>query len=597
LAQYHVMLDGQGYLIDLGSYRKAMAPVLATKTRAGDPRYGDFAVGSVWAQEGWRTGLPGAAPGTTGGSTDGAIGGPAYELGVGIDPGQGDLRLGRSLTSVYQPGLGVTEIYALAVYQGALYAIQGNGGKIWSSPDGTTWSQVYDTGKASLRSIAPFNGWLVVGSGADGALFRYDGATWSLWTTLSGTAVRALQGGGPGGSAEYLYAGLSQSGGRSALVQVSNTATATTLHQPKDSAIEAIGVAFGWLWYGSVDDTAGVRGELFRSDGSTWEHVTSLPDNAVSAFGLYRNQLYAASRTRGKVWAVTERGLTEVWTVPEVTGIGGVSAYALPIRALGVDNDRLHVPVVDAQGLGTYVYDGTGWSLPNTGGLGQEARGLVAFGGNLYLSTKSNAGARVYRVDSQHPASGTVVTDWFDAELAATDKAWIRLTLFHAALASGQSVTVDYALDGSGTWVNLGISNSVGATNKGLTFPLATAGKRLRLRLTLSTTDPSASPKLTGMLVDYLLMPEAKREWRFGVRLEGSAALPMTRLDGTNEPLDSRALAATLWLSKSRKQALAFTDLDGTSAIVWFRELEERPAQLSQRQGLATRGEVTLVEV
>jgi hypothetical protein len=380
-------------------------------------------------------------------------------------------------------------------------------------------------------------------------------------------------------------------------VQVSSTATATTLHQTKDPAIEAIGVAFGWLWYGSVDDTAGVRGDLFRTDGATWEQVTVLPDNAVTAFGLYRNQLYAASRTRGKVWSVTERGLAEAWTVPDVAGIGGISVYAQPIRALVVDNDRLHVPVVDAQGLGTYVYDGVGWSLPNTGGLGQEARGLAAFGGSLYLSTKSNAGARVYRVDSQHAASGTVVTGWFDAELAATDKGWIRLTLFHAALASGQSVTVDYALDGSVTWVNLGTSNSVGATSMQTSFPLATAGKRLRLRLILSTTNPSASPKVTSLLVDYLLMPDAKREWRFDVRLEGSPALPMARLDGTNEPLDGRALAATLWLSKSRKQVLALTDLDGTSATVWFRELEERPAQMSQRQGLATRGEVTLVEV
>ena len=55
--KYHVILDGQGYLIDEASYRKSVAPPFAPKQRSGDAGFPDLAVTSVWDQEDWRGGL------------------------------------------------------------------------------------------------------------------------------------------------------------------------------------------------------------------------------------------------------------------------------------------------------------------------------------------------------------------------------------------------------------------------------------------------------------------------------------------------------------------------------------------------------------
>src|SRR5438477_12797432 len=118
-AQYHVILDGQGYMIDLASYHKRVADPFAPKRRAGDPGYGDLETASVWAQENWHQGFGTAdpwmakAPGYANGS---------YRL----DSHFGDLRLGRNLLSVYND-ITKLDIGALAVWKGALYAIRADG--------------------------------------------------------------------------------------------------------------------------------------------------------------------------------------------------------------------------------------------------------------------------------------------------------------------------------------------------------------------------------------------------------------------------------------------------------------------------------------
>lgn len=588
-SQYHVLLDGQGYLIDTSSYRREVAQPFAPKTRSGDPRYQDLQVGSAWAQESWAGGL---------GFRDHDPAFPdRYDLGVSIDHTlAGDIKLGRSLSAVFTPA-SATELYALQVYQGSLFATRGDGQEVYSSADGSTWATSLSSGKTALRAMALAFGWLLVGSGSDGHILKYDGTAWTNpWVSPTGLSVRSLAGWHPTNiTTEFLYAGISLSGSKSELRRVDSAGTMAVIHTTQLPHIEAIIPWSDDLWYCAMSDIAGVRGVLHRYNGTVIRVVAEIPDNAISSFAVYRNRLYAGSRTRGKVWEVAADGLTEIWTIPDQAAIGGVSAYTFPIRGMVVENDRLHVAVVTTDGLGTYVFDGQGWSLPNTGGAGQEPRGIASFNSQVYLANKSAAGARIYRVNDAYQTSALLVSNWFDAELAGADKVWQRLTLFHEALVSGQSVTVDYALDGSGSWINLGLSNTVGATSKTFSFPLGTAAKRIRLRLTLVGTT-TASPTVASVLVEYVVMADTKRRWRFDALLEGTASAPLVRLDNSSEPLTGAQLSDAIWTTRGRKQAVAFTDLDGEARTVYFAELEERVAEQSQRLGDATRGRVVLVE-
>src|SRR5438093_4465801 len=126
MTSYHVTLDGQGYIIDLASYRKGVA-----NPRSVAPRT------QLWHD--WRGGI--------GFKAHDPAHADRYDTGALLDPTQGDLRLGRSLSSVYAPGAGTaTDIYAIAVYQGALFAISGASGQVWTSSDRPSWSQSVDTG-------------------------------------------------------------------------------------------------------------------------------------------------------------------------------------------------------------------------------------------------------------------------------------------------------------------------------------------------------------------------------------------------------------------------------------------------------------------
>lgn len=605
-SQYHVVLDGQGYLIDLATYKKTVNEPFAPKRRSGDPGYGDLALASVWAQENWQLGF--ALDNWRSSWSNQSAG--YHASSPAIDPHFGDLRLGRSLLSVYNAA-GDTDYDGLLVYRGSIYAWQADSTDIHSSIDGSSGSWAVARSPAvatSHRSAALFDGDLWFGSGSNGQLERLSNATWTDAAATPAAAsakVTALASWTKALTAEILFVGHTLTGpdpDQCELTSFSQALVETVIAEFPYLQIDALFAYNDLLWIACSDDTGGnTHGAVYTYNGTRVELVQRLEDNAVLSFQTFNGRLYAGSKTRGKVWQATATGLELVFSFPDVTGVGaggagGVSSYAMPIRAMVVDDGRLQVPIVDTNGLGIYSYDGVGWSHLATGGLGQQPRGIVAFESDLYLSNQSSAGARVYRVERKAPTSTTWISAFFTAGLAATEKVWQRLEIFHAALLANESLTVDYELDGSGVWVTLGVSDTDAATTKNFNFATAIKSRRLRLRLTLAVTDQTKTPRVTGILVHYLVSPDVKAEWVFDVRLEGVAEHPLRRLDNSNEPTLGTALADTLWSSRGKKQTLSFTDLDAEAKTVHLVDLEETVGTATQRLGHQTKARVHLVE-
>ena len=588
---YHVTLDGQGYVIDLASYRKGVAAPFAAKIRQGDAGYGDLAQASAWAQGSWRGGV---------GWRDFDARYPdRYDLGPGIDGFGDDVRCGPQLATAYTPAAGVNDLYRLQPYGAKLYAARGDGGQIYDTADGTTWATAHASASTALRAMGLFNNLLLVGSGNNGDIHRFDGAAWAVWGTLANVSqVGSISAWYRAVGNNKAYVGVTSSvSGRAALYEATTAPAFTLVYETDYDRLEASIVWDNALWFAAITDSQGHRGGLYRYDGSSFTLVQVIPDNAITSFAIYRNRLYAGSATRGKVWRVTAQGLEDVFSVPDVVGIGGVSAYNQDVRQLVVHNDRLYVPVVDTNGLGVYVYDGVGWHNLATGGVGQEPRGIASFAGTVFLSNKNSSGARVLKLSTTDALSGAVlVSSWFDAGLPSADKALVRLLVRHAPLASGEAIAVDYERDESGAWDSLGTSNTIDATEKLFSYPAATTARSLRLRIALTMATTTASPRLRELSLEYAVMPELKAEWRFDVLLEGTAALPLIRLDQSAEPKTGAELADTLWASRAKKYPVSYTDLDGETKTVYLRDIEEQVSPRSQRPGLNTRARVTLVE-
>src|SRR4030095_8932301 len=270
---YHVVLDGQGYIIDPTSYRHRPASRFAAKTRTGDPGFSDFINGSAWAQTGWEEGVYNAT-----GDWDPQHPSRASDA-LAVDGSFGDLRLGRHLTQVFATG-----IYQVVYFKGALYGIGEAGSTLYRSTDGTTWTAFLDLATVSacsaLRALAavpagipggPATASLVIGAGDNGKVFAFDGTGFVLHFEVPGAlAIRAL-GDGPAPDvltvARAVWVGASFAAGAQLAPLASGGGSWTVYQRIAQPHIEALLDYADDLYFAGVDDTFGVGGALYTSRG------------------------------------------------------------------------------------------------------------------------------------------------------------------------------------------------------------------------------------------------------------------------------------------------------------------------------------------
>lgn len=587
MVAYHVTLNGQGYLLDLARYQKRPRPAFVSRQAQGAVSLADlrgpelvFTLSDWSAGEGAVEHDP-AAPGR-------------WRQGGGIDgsTAPGTLRLGPSVSLVQATT--ESQLTAMAVYQGTLY-LGANTGKIFTW-DGATWTHLHTLG-GPVSALETFLNRLYAGNWTNGNLATFNGTTWSVAATAGGPilslATHYRQ------AAQYLYLG-SAGAGTNGLGRVSYYDGATLSAgqlDPEEPYPQRMAVLRNRLYLvGSDQPSRGWR--LYSLDdsgsGGTWRVEARVPGTGYAvSLAVVADVLYLGDALGGRIWAWDGARLT---LVRELEAPG--SPYPATLFGLTAWRGALWVLAVESGTLSLLRYDRQGWSRPVTGLVGSGPGALAVYNGDLYVGTQQPGAARLYRVQaSAYGASGSLEQGLLDFGLPGVVKLLRSATLVTAPLASGQSVQLQYRLEDSGPWLTLGTLATAGATTATFSFPAATTGRVLALRLLLGgTAGSSSSPILHQLTVRYVPRPPLTREWTLAVLLEGTPELPLVTLDGAPEPLTGAQLTSALWAAAASSGPLTFVDLDGASYSVYVEDLREEVARLSQRLGYQRLGLVTLVE-
>ncbi len=593
---YHVTLGGQGYLIDLRSYRwRAHAP-FAPKRAQGERTYGDLVHDQVYQVSDWGGGegflqVDPAHP-------------DRWRTGFGVDvfSEPGSLRLGPELVTVGT--VAADEATVAQVYGGSLYVGFSNGAIYrW---DGVTWTLAFQIPSGDpVRSMAVFGGKLYVGLGTDGRVAELSGTSWTFpkLTVPGSLGIRAMatfyrQ------TAQYLY--LGSTGATNGSVYWWDGATVSAKQYDFEEPRPEVALVLGNRLYFFVADPASRRGAVYSVDdaggGGVYRAHVAIAEGHPTCGVVWDGVIYLGIGLEGRILAWDGARLARVQQ-PRSTMPGH------ELRGMAVWDGALWVGSADgAGGVGLLRYgvgtqgpqddSGVGWTRPVTGLAGATPRAVAIYGGQVYALTAGAGSAAVYRANGTYRAGGQLETGLFDARLPSVEKVLRSVTLNHAPLASGQSIQVQYQLEGVGAWSTLGTTSNTGATTATFGFPPPPPiCKQVAFRLVLAgPAGAGSSPQVYDWTLRYALAPELKREWELSVLLEGTAELPLTRLDGTSEPLTGAELSGSLWALKGQPGLTAFVDVDGASRSVWFEELREELAELSQRKGYQTVGKLRLLE-
>lgn len=595
---YHLTLGGQGFLVDLASYTVRGAEPLAAAASVATLGAADAAAVDPFFERSQRQIRFSA------GMRVQRFADPAqpdgWSSGVGLVPtDDGALRLGPDLVD---GGAGSTfgqGVRAFAVFRGALYAgLNGTPGEVWAR-NGAAWSLAFTTGRPGVRAMAVYRDRLYLGCAGDGAVLRWDGTALSTaWTNAGVTAVDAMCVWWVSGASRLLVAN-SVDGGQGWLQTYDGVANGVvgTFEEPRATAMAALD---NTLYVAAADPLGQPRCTLYGTAG------TSATFSARASFSDgYPVSLHPLNKRLVMGWS--RDGLVRAWD-PSTLVLTELYAGAGPVGGLALVDGALYAGHRDASGgaPGLLRVDATTSSVSAatlaTGAVVDEPLALALFGDQLWLGAGVAAGgAKVYRADpTAYRASGEVASAAFDGGLPELDKVWRAAWLRCALLPTGASLDLDARLSEGAGWTPLGSLSTAGAQEALFPFPAGWQGSQVWLRLRATRgAGAAASPEVREIGVRFVLVPAARRVWRFDVLLQGDPPRrPMRRLDGTTEPLGARSLAATLWGLRSQPGPLSFVDLEGAAHQVWLRGLEEtvRAAPTGTPSATWSIARVTLVE-
>ena len=499
MAQYHVSIAGQGYVLDLDRYARRIREPFAGKQSAGSLALADLRgpeqvlVISDWSGGEGAVQHDEARP-------------DRYRSGAGLDGHSqaGALRIGPGVTAV--PGA----FDAPAVFQTFgtdLYLASVVGGPVFARWDGTTFTGlVVMAGPPSAMAV--YLNRLYVGNAATGAVASYNAGVWTAaaFTLAAGTAsamaTHYRQ------AAQYLYVAAAAGGVNGSCRIVFWDGAALSLGQ-FDLEEPGCSVMIPWqhhLWIFGADSqrrTGGIYTVDDSSSGGVWETHHLLVGNYFTAGCLFDGAIYLGCGLGGEVyrWDGTRLELAFRLATRD-------AAYSVAIRGMAVWDGALWISILDGAGAsGLLRYDGEGLSRPVLGVTGTVPSALAVYVGDLHL-VSGGPGSFVRVRGGAYRASGQLESGLISCDLPGVSKLFKSVTIVTSALVSPQAVQVEYRLEDTGGWTSLGTLSTVGATTATYAFAANTTGRQIAFRLTLTgTAGASSSPVLYELALRYVPRP------------------------------------------------------------------------------------------
>ena len=584
-SKYHIAIDGQGLLLsgapDRLAYEMKQAPIYGNRFASGDRDYTDFSFWWFWTQIDWSGGLqetPNWADNAKFLSSKNldafSIGGQLKILDKPViqttDISTNSDNINRVIYGTVDDG--TNELSRFFLGNRATTTDGSNGCRLWQSSDGDTWTLInHFVNVTSINDLFISLQTLFILMNTE--LYIFLDATSPFVTVTSRTAAFNVS----GLSCSFFHSGCDVNGVAHVIgATISQSALKTSIDDGATFTQRILfpvgvkvfnGISFNGEYYylrqygnatalhrynlGTTTDTL-----VYIFDGLT-------PATSANGFGTNTSMVVVGNTlilqfNNGSVWSCTTANvITEEYenrssTLPTAEGL-------INHKNVGYGKN-----VVIKKNSGTINIYNNRRNIADDNHLIPAASNGTTI---LYINTAGNAADNsIYRnTSSSYYSSGNFVTNEY-AEISAVDKLYYDVTLNFAALASGESIEVEYSLDGGSTYTSLGTASfSVdGAiTNKNFLFGDTIISKTLVLRITFSGGG-TTTPTLKDFNTRFLPMITAKKLWNVNI----NCADDLRRLDGGLIEVVARELKGRLERAWWTKSVLDFQDMDYATTLL-----------------------------
>lgn len=265
---------------------------------------------------------------------------------------------------------------------------------------------------------------------------------------------------------------------------------------------------------------------------------------------------------RGAVYYLMDGRRAHLYSLPSTSGSADYT-----IQAAAAGDDEVYLANQKRGGADRYdLTDGGLSSGPAWGATGAVPFKSMAYANGYLLvgrydNNASTDGVYIANIasPSTYRASGWITTPENDYLYPHDFKVFSQIVVKHKALAAGESIAVDYSLNGGATWTSAGSSTTLGATTKTIALP-SVRGQSIKLKATLNAgTGNASTPTLTMLRCDAAPVTEAKRMYYVRLLITSFEA--------------GKVKLPALWAANDDQTVIDFVDIYGTTRQVVIEDM------------------------